>query len=214
MLLNKNVVFSRLLGCGKNGTFGLHPDLQQFGMITMSDDDKWAGNLLNESYQAWKKKYYGSFITSWWRLFNAETWTIILRPVMAHGKWGGIEIIPSANDPAPGGFVAVLTRASIRPMKALAFLKNVPAVEQEMRQAKGLQFSIGIGEMPLFRQATFSIWTDLESMKTFAYDIRNHKDVIRKTREGNWYSEELFARFIPLQSAGTLQGINPFSCGL
>jgi len=47
-------------------------------------------------------------------------------------------------------------------------------------------------------------------MKSFAYSLSEHKTVIRKTRDEKWYSEELFARFIPLQTAGTLKGINPF----
>lgn len=210
LFLNKNFSFYRLLGCGKNGSFNLHPDWQQYGVFTLSDDNQWAGELKNGSYDAWKKKYYGIFITSWWRFFRAETWSIVLLPATAHGKWGGREIGNAKEVSVVAGPVAILTRASIRPLKAAAFWKNVPAVEREMLQAKGLLYAVGIGEMPLFRQATFSIWVDMESMKHFAYDNTKHKEVIRRTRDENWYSEELFARFIPLHSAGSLNGMNPF----
>jgi len=44
-------------------------------------------------------------------------------------------------------------------------------------------------------QATFSIWKNLEKMNYFAYKHAAHAEVVRLTRERNWYSEELFARF-------------------
>ena len=209
---NKKFRFYRLLGCGRNGTFDLHPDWQQYGIITISDNDDFSSALLRDDYASWKKWYYGKFIQRWWIFFGTETWTIVLRPVMAHGKWGGKEVLKDVlPEPVYNGPIAVLTRASIRPLKAYSFWKNVPSVEQEMRKTQGLHFSVGIGEMPLFRQATFSLWYDMESMKSFAYSLSEHKTVIRKTRDEKWYGEELFARFIPLQTAGTLKGINPFS---
>jgi hypothetical protein len=105
--------------------------------------------------------------------------------------------------------VAVLTRASIRPSKAIEFWKNVPPVQSQMKKANGLLFSVGVGEMPVLRQATFSVWESEAAMKEFAYSMQEHKEVIRQTRNRNWYSEEMFTRFRPLSWAGTLNGRAP-----
>ena len=32
--------------------------------------------------------------------------------------------------------------------------------------------------------------------KKFAYDSQAHSEIIKKTRKRNWYSEDLFARFM------------------
>jgi hypothetical protein len=53
--------------------------------------------------------------------------------------------------------------------------------------------------------ATFSLWKDFESVKQFAYKSKQHKEAI-KTREYEWYSEELFSRFQPYKSSGTWEG--------
>ncbi len=207
--LNKKFSFYRLLGCGRNGTFDLHPDWNQYGIFTISDGDQYAQPLMEENYLLWKKHYYGRFVSAWWKFFGVETWTVVLKPFMAHGQWGGREVF--AGLPAPSnidGPVAVLTRASIRINKARDFWKNVSPVEQQMKTADGLIFSVGIGEMPLLRQSTFSIWKNLATMKSFAYNMQQHREVIRKTRDDKWYSEELFARFVPLYIAGTLKGVN------
>jgi hypothetical protein len=207
---NKKISFYKLLGCGKNGTFDLHPDWNQYGIFSISENDD-SKTLIQQDYTGWKKSYYGNFIFSWWSLFAIETWTIILQPVRAHGKWSGREVLKTSEPACPIiGPVAVLTRASIRPSKAMTFWKNVSPVEHDLRNTKGLLFSVGIGEMPLLKQATFSIWKDTIDMQSFAYQHAQHKTVIQKTRDENWYSEELFARFIPLQSAGSLNGTNPF----
>ena len=46
-------------------------------------------------------------------------------------------------------------------------------------------------------------------MKNFAYNMHQHQDVIRKTRKEDWYSEDMFTRFIPIACYGTINGINP-----
>jgi hypothetical protein len=46
-------------------------------------------------------------------------------------------------------------------------------------------------------------------MKAYAYRSRYHSEVVKKTRELGWYKEELFARFLPFDSAGTWHGGNP-----
>ncbi|MDP5140522.1 MAG: DUF3291 domain-containing protein, partial [Spirosomaceae bacterium] len=97
------------------------------------------------------------------------------------------------------GPIAVMTRATIRLTKARDFWRNVPKVAGSMSNAEGFITSVGIGEVPFIKQATFSVWKDLDSVKKFAYRQREHAEVVKQTREKKWYSEELFARFIPIK---------------
>jgi hypothetical protein len=53
--------------------------------------------------------------------------------------------------------------------------------------------------------ATFSLWKDFESVKQFAYKANSIRKP-SKTREYEWYSEELFSRFQPYKSSGTWEG--------
>ena len=78
-----------------------------------------------------------------------------------------------------------------------------------MAGAKGFICSLGIGEMPWIKQATFSIWQSKADMKDFAYQLKDHAEVIRLTRQEKWYSEDMFVRFTIIGSAGTIKGINP-----
>jgi antibiotic biosynthesis monooxygenase (ABM) superfamily enzyme len=107
------------------------------------------------------------------------------------------------------GAIAVLTRATIRVKRLKNFWSNVEGVTQLMKKSPGFITSMGIGEAPFYKQATFSVWDNQESVKAFAYESKEHVDVIRKTREEAWYSEELFARFKPIKAWGTLHGSDP-----
>jgi heme-degrading monooxygenase HmoA len=78
-----------------------------------------------------------------------------------------------------------------------------------MTDAPGYITSFGVGEAPVYRQATFSVWESMEHMKAFAYGSKQHAEVIKKTRSEGWYSEELFARFRIIESKGTINGIDP-----
>lgn len=206
--VNKQIQFYKLMGCGKNGVFSLQADWNQYALLSHGSVPD-----IQDNYENWKEKYYGKFITKWWKFCGCETWTIVLEPVFSHGKWNGSSFPISEKSLGDDEPVAVLTRATIKPYKAYDFWKNTIPVQKQIKNIPGLVFSVGMGEMPILRQATFSIWENQETMKAFAYSKTRHKEVIKQTRENKWYSEEMFTRFRIVQTAGTIFGKNPFPIG-
>jgi heme-degrading monooxygenase HmoA len=198
LMLNKKCSFWKLLGSGRNGTFDLQPDWQQWGLLAAWDNR-----------EAFDNFYNNSFINIWWDTFAAEKWTILCEPLQSHGKWDNKEPFGRPETKAFSGPVAVLTRATIRLNKLKGFWANVDSVANIMADAPGFITSFGIGEAPVYRQATFSIWKSIEDVKAFAYTSKEHAEVIKKTRDENWYSEELFARFKIVDSFGTINDKNP-----
>lgn len=188
LMFNSNISFWKLMGCGKNGTFDINPDWQQWALMIV-----WKDEAAFDTFRS------SSFISKWWRMFSESKTTYRCVPYETHGKWDGKE--PFGNPEPDRGYkgqIAVLTRATIRLSKLRDFWRNVPKVAESMNHAEGFITSVGIGEVPFVKQATFSIWKDLDSVKQFAYRQREHAEVVKKTRTNQWYSEELFARFIPI----------------
>ncbi len=103
----------------------------------------------------------------------------------------------------------MLTRASIRLRRAVRFWQFVEPTSRAVSGAEGLRLAIGLGELPLVRQATFSLWDSVAAMQQYAYRDARHREVIQLTRREGWYSEELFARFRVLGSSGTVDGRDP-----
>ena len=205
--LNKHISFYKLMGSGKNGSFDKNPDWQQWAILSVPSTPPDLESLGKHNSII---RLYGSFINSWLKVFNCETWTLLLEPIEGHGAWDGKK--PFGDLPKFTNYegpVTVLTRATIRVSKLKAFWRNVPAVANQVPHAKGLLQSLGIGEIPFIKQATVSTWQSRTAMKEFSYQMQQHKDVIRKTREGNWYKEEMFVRFKPLKTIGTLKGNDP-----
>src|ERR1700709_269536 len=73
--LRKGCSFWKLLGSGKNGTFDLQPDWQQWGLLAVWD-----------SREDFDRFYKSSFMVSWWKLFRTERWTMLCEPLQSHGK--------------------------------------------------------------------------------------------------------------------------------
>ena len=188
------------MGSGKNGTFDKEADLQQWALLSVWNNE----TDFNDFNQR-------SFISLWWKKFASETYTILCEPLMSHGLWDGKEPFGKPHNTSYTGPIAVLTRATIRFNRLKNFWANVDKVAKLMSRSKGYITSFGIGEAPLYRQATFSIWESVEDVKAFAYQSEEHREVIQKTRDENWYSEELFARFKPIASFGMLNGKDPIA---
>ena len=131
---------------------------------------------------------------------------ILLQPIQLKGSWNKIQPFNvNKNASSASEFMAVITRASIRPRKMISFWFNVPAVSKHIQNQKSLLFAKGVGEWPLIEQATFSIWNKKEAMQDFAYQQKEHREVVQKTREKDWYKEEMFVRFQVLEYFGNWQ---------
>ena len=192
--------FGEMLGTGKGRGFRMQPDFSRYALFSCWESAEHAHSFLRESplHAALKAR-------------SKEVFTVELLPFLSKGQWQGkqpFDPVHSLSEAYEGPVVA-LTRARIRLQKAFEFWRNVPAVSRETLQAEGLLAQTGVGELPLIQQGTLSIWQNEECLKAFAYGMQKHKEVMHKTRSRNWYSEELFARFIPLRAEGSWEGHNP-----
>lgn len=195
----EGLIFGHLLGSGSGSGFSILPDFQVYGFLGSWTSQEMALPFFRNS--DFIKKYQDRC---------SEIYTLFLQPYQAHGLWDGQnpfkDLVTAPTSPMP---IAVLTRAAIRWQALPGFWKHVPAASKALDQAEGLLLSKGLGELPIIRQATFSLWTSEEAMKAYAYRLKDHKEVIRRTRQDNWYSEELFARFTPFNSEGSWGGKDP-----
>ncbi len=191
--------FWKLLGSGHGSGFSLRPNWARYGLLAVWETEEAARNFL--AHAQLMQKY---------RSHADEIWTIHMLPLQAHGAWSGVNpFLPLASVPSNGP-IAVLTRATIRLKRMRAFWSEVPNTSRLLENASGRIASVGIGEAPFFRQATFSLWRSAAEMQAFAYRS-DHQRVIQRTREEGWYREELFARFAPLAAEGIWDGRDPLA---
>lgn len=193
--------FWKLLGTGRGLGFTLRPDFARYGVLGVWETPAAANQFLTESP-----------LMRAYRQHAHEIYTLRLRAFQAHGAWaGGNPFLPLGAPPPAGEPVAVLTRATIRLRKLRAFWRAVPATSDALAVAPGLLASIGIGEVPFIRAATFTIWRGIDDLRRYAYTTTAHREAIRRRAEEGWYGEELFARFAILASEGAWDGRDPLT---
>ncbi|WP_108385764.1 spheroidene monooxygenase [Yoonia sediminilitoris] len=138
-----------------------------------------------------------------------ENWTVFLQPQTSRGAWSGQSPFEPAQTAASGP-LAALTRATIKPGILTRFWGRVPNISKMIGQDPNVAFKIGIGEVPMLHQVTFSIWPSEQAMAQFAR-TGPHADAIRAVRDEGWFREELYARFAVHSDRGTWNGTSPLA---
>lgn len=175
--------FFKLMGSGKGNGFSILPNLNVYAFLGVWSDVESFETFLNTSF--YKK----------WNSSSKEQFHVHLKAFQAHGTWDSKQPFQMHEKTNKNSPIGVITRATIKKRHLINFWKDVPKVSASVDDKEGRFFSIGIGELPLILQSTFSIWESKEHMEAFAYKSKYHKEVIQKTRQLGWYKEEMFARF-------------------
>lgn len=188
--------FVKVMGSGEGGGFGLKPSGTHRGLFLGFDDEASARHFIEHSPQL-----------ASWRAHARECLVTLMRASSSKGSWSGAAMAvtaaaPGAHDDAP---IAAITRASIRLRHARAFWQLSPPAETALAAADGCLLAAGLGEAPLLRQCTFSLWRNTAAMDAYARSGA-HQQAIRAAYGGGYFSESMFVRFVPLLLQGSWQG--------
>lgn len=178
--------FYKLLGSGK-AHFNPFPDWSVYGLLQVwnstSDFENFKDN--HQLFQNYKSH-------------SVQIKIYLLENIQARGLWNGenpFEAVVSPKSIQDEDQIAVITRASIKKRMLRKFWKYVPKSQKPLENAKGLLYTKGFGELPFVEMMTFSLWKSTENLNQFAYQSREHVEAIKKTKQLDWYHEEMFARF-------------------
>lgn len=193
------VSFCKLMGSGTGESFDPRPNFGVYAVL-----------LVWPTREAAASGIASNPVLARYRGKSAENFTVTLQAQNAWGMWDGAQPFEVDKGLDSGARpIGVLTRATLNKGVLLDFWRSVPDVSNELKCHSGLMFKLGMGEVPWVQQVTFSIWRGAGDMRTFAYKSGAHSDAIRLARQGNWFKEDLFARFHIIGAEGTWEGRSP-----
>lgn len=187
----QGLVFFKAMGTGAGNGFSAVPNFSRYAFVLLFDTRENAELSLARNPVF---RLYFDRAASYLRCH--------LKPAMVHGTWGGLQPFEIEETASPDDPVAVITRARINTSKIFDFWLNVSEAGRFMNSRDEAIYQVGIGEYPIFMQATFSMWKSMKEMKNAAYNGTPHAEVVKKTRERNWYAEEMFSVFKPIALDG------------
>lgn len=185
--------FARVLGSGRGGGFGLAPGFDHQGLMCFFDDE--------DSARAFAQ---AAPVMRDYRDHARDLLLALLRATSCRGSWGDASLAVTAQ-PQADAPMAALTRASIRLRHAARFWRHAPATHDGIARAEGCRLAVGLGEAPLLRQATFSLWDHAQAMDDYARSGAHLAAIQGATRQG-WFSESMFVRFAPISIEGEWHG--------
>lgn len=192
-----DLAFWKLFGSGTGEGFTPVPNTGVYAILGVWPSERIARQRISES----------PLFTRYQRRAT-EACTLYLATASVRGAWDGTAPFETVQTVVEGP-LAALTRATVRPRIALQFWRRVPSISRAIGADRNVAFKIGLGEVPWFQQVTFSIWPDRASMADFARADGPHARAIQAVRRGQWFKEELYARFRILDTQGTWDGEAP-----
>lgn len=195
----KGMQFHKLCGTGTGEGFSPKPNWGVYTLLATWPDAETARQALEKE----------AFFTRY-RRHASESYTLFLRATSSRGQWSRRQPFEPLGDSGPGP-IAALTRARIKPSILLKFWRHVPNISAMIGRNPNVRFKIGMGEVPWLHQITFSIWPNERAMANFARKHGPHAKAIKDVRAGEWFAEELYARFEILEEIGTWEGTRPLA---
>jgi spheroidene monooxygenase len=185
--------FCKVLGSGLNGGFSTTPSLTKQGFFCVFDTADHAARFQESSpiLKAYQDHAHEFFIAT-------------LQAYSSRGSWSGFSMSCSDPNPPSSGPIASLTRASIRPSKAVQFWKKAKPAEDAIAHASGKILTAGVGEAPYFRQATYTIWDNAHCLEQYAQQGA-HLAAIKAAYGQTYFSESMFTRFRVMSARGVWQ---------
>ena len=184
----KGLLFFKFLGTGGGKGFSLWPDFSTYAFMGVWEHKNDYENFISQNpvFSQYQKR-------------ATTQRDLILTSVKSHGKWSGINPFQKSettiSEEASTKKAVVITRATLNWSRLISFWRSVPAASKAIENARGIQYYKGIGEWPFIQQATISIWDDFDAVNSFAYNGKDHANIVKKTRQKKWYKEDLFSRF-------------------
>jgi spheroidene monooxygenase len=199
----RGLLFSKVMGSGHEGGFVLRPSPSHQGLICIFDRVASVKDFLQSELITAYRSNAREFV---WGMYSISS---------AKGLWDGVawgvtgtdaldlSYSPKASDDSTT--IAVLTRASIRPAHAVAFWRFAPTTQKDLPASKGCMLAMGMGEAPLVRQCTFSVWRSLDDVNSYARHGA-HQKAIETSYRKDFFSESMFVRMRPLEIHGRWKG--------
>jgi spheroidene monooxygenase len=200
----KGLLFSKVMGSGHEGGFVLRPSPSHQGLICIFDRVSSVKLFLQSELIASYRSNAREFVWGMYSITSAKgSWDSVAWGVSDASALDGV--YPSAEEDDESTTIAVLTRASIKPAHAVAFWRFAPATQKDLPAAKGCLLAMGMGEAPLLRQCTFSVWRSLDDVDSYARHGA-HQKAIETSYRRDFFSESMFVRMRPLEIHGCWKG--------
>ncbi|CAM3802872.1 spheroidene monooxygenase [Polynucleobacter antarcticus] len=185
--------FCKVLGSGFNGGFSTKPSLSKQGFFCVFESPEQADAFRDASP-----------IVDLYRQHAHEFFIATVQAYSSRGSWSGFSMATTTEDIAQRP-IASLTRASIKPTKAVRFWEKAKPAERAIELASGKILTAGLGEAPYLRQATFTIWENTQALEDYAQQGA-HLAAIKSAYGNAYFSESMFTRFIVKSAKGVWQG--------